>query len=87
MHDGTPGAGLPAFRGQVEELERALEAEADGGAVLHQIAGVRGAVQGLLVEVMDGHVREHIAGPAPRSVAARDRAADELIAVLRAYLK
>lgn len=73
--------------GQVEALERAIDAEKDCGAVLHQIAGVRGAIQGLMVQVTEGHIREHIAGPTVQSAAARDRGAQELIDVLRTYLK
>ncbi|MGH8148185.1 MAG: metal/formaldehyde-sensitive transcriptional repressor [Rhodanobacteraceae bacterium] len=75
------------IRGQVEALERAVDDERGCAEVLHQIAGVRGAIQGLMVEVAEGHIREHIAGPAVRSAAARDKGASELIDVLRAYLK
>lgn len=75
------------IRGQVDALERAIDAEKDCGAVLHQIAGVRGAIQGLMVEVAEGHIREHIVGPAVQSAAARGRGAQELIDVLRTYLK
>lgn len=75
------------IRGQVEALERAIDAEKDCAEVLHQIAGVRGAIQGLMVEVTEGHIREHIAGPTVRRAAARDQGARELIDVLRTYLK
>lgn len=75
------------MRGQVEALERAIDEEKGCGDVLHQIAGIRGAINGLMVVVMDGHIREHIAGPDVRSAAARSQGADELIAVLRTYLK
>ena len=75
------------IRGQVEALERALEAEKGCGKVLHQIAGVRGAIHGLMAEVIEGHVKTHIAGPDVASEAERDRGADELIDVLRSYLK
>ncbi|TAN02554.1 MAG: metal/formaldehyde-sensitive transcriptional repressor [Rhodanobacteraceae bacterium] len=75
------------IRGQVEALERALEAEKGCAEVLHQIAAVRGAIQGLMVEVMEGHIREHVAGAGSRSAAARSQGADALIDVLRTYLK
>lgn len=48
------------IKGQSEALERALEQEADCGAVLQQIAALRGAVNGLMAEVLEGHVREHL---------------------------
>ncbi len=75
------------IRGQVEALERALDSEKDCAEVLHQIAAVRGAIQGLMLEVMEGHIREHVAGVASRSAATRSAGADELIDVLRTYLK
>lgn len=75
------------IRGQVEALERALDAEKGCAEVLHQIAAIRGAVQGLMAEVMEGHIREHLAGPDAASQATRTQAADELVAVLRTYFK
>ncbi len=74
------------IRGQVEAIERALEAEIGCSDVLQVIASVRGAVNGLMAEVIEDHVRYHVAAP---SLAAQERAegGDELIDVLRAYLK
>jgi DNA-binding FrmR family transcriptional regulator len=74
------------IRGQVEAIERALEAEVGCGDVLQVIASVRGAVNGLMAEVVEDHVRCHVAAP---SLPAKQRAehADELIEVVRAYLK
>ncbi|MCA6215841.1 metal/formaldehyde-sensitive transcriptional repressor [Ideonella sp. B7] len=75
------------IRGQVEALERALEAEKGCAEVLHQIAAVRGAMNGLMAEVLEDHVRSHIADPAITSDAERTQGADELIDVLRSYLR
>lgn len=75
------------IRGQVEALERAIEAERSGDDVLHQIAAARGAMNGLMVEVLEGHIREHVANPEIADEDAREAAADELIDVIRAYLK
>lgn len=75
------------IRGQVEALERALETEKGCSEVLHQIAAVRGAMNGLMAEVIEDHVQTHIAGPAVTSNAARAKGADELIDVIRSYLK
>ena len=75
------------IRGQVEALERGLEAEQGCAEILHQISAVRGAINGLMGEVLEEHVRTHIADPAIVSDAERARGADELIGVLRAYLK
>lgn len=75
------------IRGQVEALERALDAEKGCTVILHQIAAVRGAINGLMVEVLEEHVRTHIVDPAISSDAERTQGANELIAVLRSYLK
>lgn len=75
------------IRGQVEALERALDAEKGCAEVLHQIAAVRGAINGLMAEVLEEHVRTHISNPGIASDAERMRGADELINVLRTYLK
>lgn len=75
------------IRGQVEALERALEAEKGCAEVLHQIAAVRGAMNGLMAEIIEDHIQTHIANPAIASDAERSQGADELIDVIRAYLK
>ncbi len=75
------------IRGQVEALERALDTEKGCAEVLHQIAAVRGAIGGLMAEVLEEHVRTHIANPAITNDAERTQGAKELIDVLRSYLK
>jgi DNA-binding FrmR family transcriptional regulator len=75
------------IRGQVEALERALEAERGCAEVLQQIAAVRGAINGLMVEVMEDHIETHLAGPQLASDAKRRERAEELIEVVRSYLR
>ena len=74
------------IRGQVEAIERALESEVGCADVLQVIASVRGAVNGLMAEVIEDHVRCHVGA---RSLPAKERAegTDELIEVVRSYLK
>jgi len=60
------------IRGQVEALERALEGEKGCAEVLHQIAAVRGAIHGLMAEVIEDHIQTHIASPAIRSEGERE---------------
>lgn len=73
-------------RGQCDALERALIADTDCAAVLQQIAAIRGAVNGLMSEVMQAHIREEF-GPATVSVAQRARRVEELASLVRSYLK
>jgi FrmR/RcnR family transcriptional regulator, repressor of frmRAB operon len=74
------------IRGQVEALERALEAEKGCTEIMQQIAAFRGAANGLMTEVIEEHLRTHVASPST-SHASRTRGADELIEVVRAYLR
>ena len=70
------------IRGQAEALERALEAGADCGPVLQQLAAIRGAVNGLMSEILESHVREQL--HAERSV---DELAEDITTLVRSYLK
>ncbi|WP_242112475.1 formaldehyde-responsive transcriptional repressor FrmR [Luteimonas aquatica] len=83
---------LRRIRGQAEALERALEQGAECGAVLQQLAAIRGAVNGLMAEVLESHLREEFGDAAGRDAGARrtgDRQAgiDQAIALVRSYLK
>jgi len=74
------------MKGQLEALERALDSDAECGAVLQQIAAVRGAVNGLMAEVLEGHIREHLGS---ETLTAEERMAevDTLAGAVRSYLK
>ncbi|RJG14728.1 metal/formaldehyde-sensitive transcriptional repressor [Massilia cavernae] len=74
------------IRGQVEAIERALEAESGCSEILQLVAAARGATNGLMAELIEDHVREHVASP-ERSEAERAAAVDELVEVVRTYLK
>lgn len=74
------------IKGQAEALERALSGEAECTAVLQQIAAVRGAVNGLMAEVLEGHIREHL-GPDAVEPAQRDEDVAAVVAALRSYLR
>jgi len=74
------------IQGQTGALEKALLAETDCAAVLQQIAAIRGAVNGLMAQVLEGHLREHVGA---QGLAEEDRAAalEQVAAVLRSYLR
>lgn len=75
------------IRGQVEALERALEDEKGCAQVLHLVAGVRGAITGLMAEVMEDHIRFHVVDPAQERDTEKAQGAAELIEAVHAYLK
>ena len=75
------------IRGQVEAVQRALDAELGCADVLMLVASLRGAINGLTAELMEDHIRHHIADPARERNTARGQGAAELIDVIRSYLK
>lgn len=75
------------IRGQIEAVERALEAEVGCADVLQLVASVRGAVNGLSAEILEDHIRNHVADPDREADPERARGAAELIDVVRTYLK
>ncbi len=78
-------ARIRRVRGQIEAIERAVEAEAECEQVMHLIAGIRGSMASLMAEVMEDHVRAHFAGP--ETDADARLAAEQLIEIMHAYLK
>lgn len=75
------------IRGQVDAIERALESESGCEKVMHEIAGCRGALTGLLGEVVEEHIRSHLVGPLKVNNPEASEAAGELIDVFRGYFK
>ena len=69
------------IRCQIDALERLLEAGEPCGPILQQIAAVRGAVNGLMGNILESHLREEF------SPATEDARIDETIALVRSYLK
>jgi len=75
------------IRGQVEALERALDGEHECSSVLQLMAACRGALNGLMAEVLEGHIRFHVLDLESGENAPQLEAAEELIEVVRTYLK
>lgn len=72
------------LKGQLEAVERALEAERPCAEVLNLVASIRGAITGLTAELIEDHIREHVISADTR---ARSAGAEELIDVIRTYFK
>ena len=74
------------IKGQTIALENSLEGEPDCMKVLQQIAAIKGAVNGLMKEVLEGHLREHL-GAEELSQEQRTEEVEQVILVLKSYLK
>jgi DNA-binding FrmR family transcriptional regulator len=75
------------IKGQIEAVERALEAELGCADVLMLVASVRGAVSGLTSELLEDHIRHHVVDPAHEQNPEKAKGAADLIDVVRTYLK
>ncbi len=73
------------IKGQVEAIERALEGDSECEDILQLVASCRGALNGLMAELIEGHVRFHVLDPAQKTLPSQLEAADELIAVVKRY--
>ncbi len=85
---------LRRIRGQAEALERTIAEGAECGPVLQQLAAMRGAVNGLMSDVLQGHLRETFGHADCAPEAAHDpaharlhAAIDEAVSLVRSYLK
>lgn len=71
------------IRGQVEAVERALDAGKECSEILHAISAARGAMNGLMAEVLEDHIRYHVG--TNNSRAKQD--VEDVIEVMRSYMK
>ena len=75
------------IRGQVEAIEKALLNGRDCSDVLQTIAACRGAMNGLMAEILEGHIRHHVLDPEIEHTGEQEAAAEDVIKLVRTYLK
>ena len=78
---------LRRIRGQLEAVEAALDAEKGCYEILNTVAAARGALNSLVAEIIEDHVRFHVLDPDAKPGRKQAEAAEELIEVVRAYVK
>ena len=72
--------------GQIQAIERALDSDEDCSKTLLLVASTRGAINGLMDEIIEDHAREHVANPT-LSNEERAKGVDELLEAIRRYSK
>lgn len=72
--------------GQIQAIERALDSDDDCSKTLLLVASTRGAINGLMDEIIEDHAREHVANPT-LSDEERAKGVDELLEAIRRYSK
>jgi DNA-binding FrmR family transcriptional regulator len=73
------------IQGQTAALEKQLSEEGDCTAALQQIAAIRGAVNGLMTAVIEGHLTHHLVQEP--ELEQRQKDLDAVLQVLKSYLK
>jgi DNA-binding FrmR family transcriptional regulator len=69
--------------GQLESVLRGLEEDAHCADVLQRLAASRGAINSLMGELLEDHILNHM----PRKNKASAEAAQDIIEIVRTYLK
>lgn len=74
------------IQGQLASIHATIEAGSECSAVLQQVAAVRGAISGLMNELLAEQIREHVGAT---DISDRERAAavDELLPLLRSFVR
>lgn len=75
------------IQGQVEAIERALDAEAGCDKIIHLLASTRAAMSGLMAEVVEDHARTHLVDVEVHPCVLNGDAVEQLLGVVRTYLK
>ena len=69
--------------GQLEGVLRALDADESCADVLQRLSAARGAINSLMGELMEDHIRNHM----PHTTTTSAEATDDLVEIVRTYLK
>jgi DNA-binding FrmR family transcriptional regulator len=69
--------------GQLESVLRGLNDDEQCTDVLQRLAAARGAINSLMGELLEDHIRNHM----PQNSKSSTEAADDVIEIVRTYLK
>ena len=75
------------IQGQVEALVRVLTEERECSEVLQVMSAARGAMNSLMAELLEGHIRSHVLNGRLKPTSQQAMAADEVIEMVKSYLK
>lgn len=78
---------ISRLRGQIEGIAKQVEAEEECAAILQTIAACRGALNGLMAEVLEDHIRHHVVPADPAPSPAQRGAVEDLVDVINSYLR
>ena len=76
---------LKKIQGQSAALEKMLNREHECAEVLQQLAAIRGAVNGMMMQVIQGHLTDHVVKEPEEGQ--READLDVVMQVIKSYLK
>jgi FrmR/RcnR family transcriptional regulator, repressor of frmRAB operon len=75
------------LRGQIDAIERAVESDAGCTEVMRLLTAGRGAINGIMAEVVEDHIQMHMVDEKRKPSPSEIEAADELVDVLKSYIR
>ena len=75
------------IQGQLDAIKEAVQEDHDCATVLQQVSACRGGINGLMAEIIEGEIKNHVLSPNAKANSSEAKAADELVEVLRRYIK
>lgn len=75
------------IRGQIGAVEELLDGDVDCERALHTLAACRGAINSLMGEILEDHIRYHVIAPESARDSHERQAAEQLVDIVKSYLK
>jgi DNA-binding FrmR family transcriptional regulator len=69
--------------GQLESVLKGLDGDEQCSEILRRLAAARGAINSLMGELMEDHIINHM----PKNSKSADEAAEDIVQIVRTYLK
>lgn len=73
------------IKGQLDAFTKSLESDGDCYKIMQLLASCRGALNGLMGEIIEGHIREHIVEADNKKIAIES--GEELIEIMQSFWK
>lgn len=75
------------LRGQIDGIGRLLDRDAECGVVLQTLAACRGAINSLMAEILEEHIRFHVVDPEIDPKSKQAQATEQLVDLVHSYLR
>ncbi|MBV8207360.1 MAG: metal/formaldehyde-sensitive transcriptional repressor [Acidobacteria bacterium] len=80
-------ARINRIQGQLDGIREAVQEGEECGSLLQQVAACRGAINGLMAEIIEREIRFHVLPADARANSPEAQAANEVVDYVRRYIK